>query len=132
MVPDWALCTLDGEKCSLHDLRDGQKVVLDFWTTACPRCPAALEKLNTIAATTDTRFLAVCLGENPGAKAEPYTALMHAYASLDVKEEVKKYWDFRFVPFAVVINEDGTTEISGACDAIIDRLPTPFVLDDDF
>lgn len=134
MVPDLPLKTLDGEACTLHSLRGGESVVVDFWTTACPRCPAALEKLNKIAANSDRRFLAVCLGGDPGDKAEPYAALTHAYASLDVKEEAKKHWGFRFVPFVAVINEDGVTELSGACDAVIDDLQPPpsFVLDEDF
>jgi hypothetical protein len=47
----------------------------DFWTTRCERCPAALTKLNELAAQVDvnsnyakTLFLSVCLDDEDFAK----------------------------------------------------------------
>jgi len=39
-----------GAKVTLDQLRAGKKIVIDFWHVKCTRCPAALEKLDTIAA----------------------------------------------------------------------------------
>ena len=42
--------TVAESSCTLSALRAGQPLVLDLWHTKCVRCPAALTKLNAIAA----------------------------------------------------------------------------------
>lgn len=66
----WREGSSDATVATVADLsRNGAPVVLDLWTTKCARCPAALSKLNQLAAATrargdmNTRFFAVNLDD---------------------------------------------------------------------
>ena len=109
--------TMMGERTTLQRVRGGRAAVVDFWTTGCHRCPAALRKLNDMAASLgDVCVLSICLDEaNADIAVEmvkDLKCLGHAFASLEVKEQAKARWDFKFVPHIVVINADGGTALS--------------------
>eukprot|EP00904_Undaria_pinnatifida_P005329 jgi/Undpi1/1926/HiC_scaffold_12.g05313.m1 len=44
----------DGRVTTLDEIRAGARAVLDFWTTRCVRCPAALDALEELAAAAAT------------------------------------------------------------------------------
>lgn len=49
---------------SIVDIADGKALVIDFWTTKCVRCPAALSKLNDEAATRQDVVFCSCVLDN--------------------------------------------------------------------
>lgn len=90
---------------------------IDFWTTRCTRCPAALDRLNEMAADPaygNVHFVAIVCDSLDGARNiieqddEPRWAnLQHYFMSQADKERAKKILGFHSVPFYVVVNERG-------------------------
>lgn len=117
------LLRLDGDDeapTSLDEVRAGGAAVVDFWTTGCERCPACLSKLEALAPTcAGTRFVSVCLDEDATKAAEmalrwPTFAAHCRVPNLQVKEEIKATWGFKYVPFVVVVAHDGSTAFAGS------------------
>lgn len=110
---------IEEEEKSLSEVCKGRKGVIDFWTTKCVRCPAALGKLNEEAAGTDALYIACALSQGEGNKedvmdfTQDWENLTHVFAEIDVKEEMKATFGFTAVPFYVVFDEDGTIVGSG-------------------
>lgn len=118
-IPPIVVSVNDEEK-SLAEVCKGRRGVIDFWTTKCVRCPAALGKLNDEASgSTDTLFIACALSQGEGNKddvmdfAQDWEHLTHVFAEMGVKEEMKKVFGFSAVPFYVVFDEDGSIVGSG-------------------
>ena len=102
-------------------------MIADFWTTRCPRCPAALDALDeraahmkmTGAATKyhSTNIYSICCGESTelarriiqqGDLCEPqWTYISHYYMDTASKEIAKRHLGFDFVPFFVFVNPQG-------------------------
>lgn len=120
---------------------------IDFWTAQCTRCPAALDKLNALAASVDpsvaatsgeetntvVQFISVCCGKELDAAREildgprdgRWTSLTHYFMDFHTKEAAKQLLGFRQVPFYVVIDEHGEIVYAdGAFDTAV-FLPPP-------
>ena len=88
----------------------------DCWTTKCERCPAAIDKIEAIAAAgtfaaadvlwcslnlDDREFAAEIVDEHD------WEHLAHAFMDRETKEAAKRAWGFSAVPFVVVVARDG-------------------------
>ncbi len=87
-------------------------MIIDFWHTKCQKCPAALEKLNKLAlAYPDLLFVAcaLSLGENNielvAEMIDEWDNLTHVFVSECVKEQLKTWFQFSAVPFALVVDQ---------------------------
>ena len=95
-------------------------LIIDFWTTACPNCPAAITKLHNFALTNNDpkiKCISVCLGrEEPKAQIiveeGEWTALEHYYGGDQSREAILGLWTFDRVPRLVII-ENGVTKYEG-------------------
>jgi thiol-disulfide isomerase/thioredoxin len=145
---------------SLNSLRQGTKaMVLDFWTTKCVKCPAALEKLNEEAeeaCSDDVVYVSCALSQGEGNKemvrdlVGDWGSMTHVFMDLETKERAKTDFGFTQVPFYVVISKDGDILGKGSPSsidhkallatatkvnpAITETIPTSdiFTLDEDF
>jgi hypothetical protein len=137
--PDLAVKTLvpegeDGEETTLSALRGDKAMVIDFWTTKCTRCPAALTKLNGeagLAENDDVVFLSCALSQGDGnyeVAADlvcdgSFDALTHVFMDVAVKETAKSAFGFTSVPFYVVVGKVrgrvgvGTASVTLLCSA---------------
>jgi len=103
--------TVDGRALPLCSLPRGAPVVLDFWTLACQRCPAALCKLEKIAEqrTDGTRFIAVNLDRSDIAKIVlEENAIDRVECGYADRVEARNVMGIRSVPYYCVIGADGT------------------------
>lgn len=109
---------------SLRDLLTKNFLVVDFWTTRCTRCPAALTKLNEFALSKKNNGAAVSFvtvnldGDGgKGLMADDWPDLPHAYVDdFETKEAFKAAFDFASVPLLVVLSSDGAVAYNGKCD----------------
>ena len=104
------------EPQSLTALRAGRAMVLDFWTSKCVKCPAALERLNEEAEEVDGTavvYVSCALSQGEGNKAlvadmvGDWEHLTHTFMDLENKEAAKKAFGFAAVPFYVVVSREG-------------------------
>ena len=121
LLPDLAVSTLVSEEdtpelSSLCKLRNDKAMVIDFWTTKCTRCPAALEKLNSeaeMAENDDIVFVSCALSQGDGNYAVAadlvcdgsFDAMTHCFMEMEVKENAKAAFGFTSVPFYVVVDK---------------------------
>jgi hypothetical protein len=108
-------------------------VCLDFWTTRCTRCPAALDKINAMAADPkygqSIHFMSICCDSLDGAREiieeldqRRWPNLRHYFMSPDDKEKAKRILGFQAVPFYVMLDERGDiTQMGNKVD--FERLP---------
>lgn len=102
---------------SLSSLREGKSMVIDFWTSKCVKCPAALEKLNEEAGESkgEIIFVSCALSQGDGNKEvvgslvadEEWDNLTHTFMDMTNKEVAKAAFGFTTVPFYVVVSKDG-------------------------
>jgi thiol-disulfide isomerase/thioredoxin len=95
----------------------GTPTVIDFWTTKCTRCPAALDELDAMASSPiykNVKFASICCDLCDGAREileqtdEPrWSHVDHYFMGFEYKELAKKVLGFKSVPFIVVLNEEG-------------------------
>jgi len=126
----------DGEETTLSALRGDKAMVIDFWTTKCTRCPAALTKLNGeagLAENDDVVFLSCALSQGDGnyeVAADlvcdgSFDALTHVFMDVAVKETAKAAFGFTSVPFYVVVGkvrgrvDVGTASVTLLCSAVL-------------
>lgn len=105
-----------GEERSLYDIFGDKKFVIDFWTTKCVKCPAALGKLSEEASQAknsgaDVVYVACVLDSKDVAadiveETEEWASLLHVFMDFETKEKLKSEFGFSEVPFCIV----------GACD----------------
>lgn len=102
---------------TLKELCQGRAGVIDFWTTKCVRCPAALGKLNEEAGEADKdkfMYIACALSQGEGNQDDvqdfisDWDNLTHVFVDLKDKEAVKSTFGFSAVPFYVVFDQNGT------------------------
>eukprot|EP00903_Cladosiphon_okamuranus_P006246 g6130.t1 len=138
MMPPLKLMPLDegAAATTVDDVRAGGRAVLDFWTTRCVRCPAALDALEGLALKAK--------GESPGAAGVKYVSLnldnlegargmlsggrwpslSHLFAggydesSETLLERFKARAGLKSVPFYVVLAADGRIEQMGGPKAV--------------
>lgn len=96
----------------------GRRVVVDFWTTKCTRCPAALGKLDKLASTLgkDVLVASVCLdvAEGDADLVEGWSNVSHFFASPELKEKAKTAFNFATVPHVVVLDQNGRVSLSAS------------------
>jgi len=99
-------------------LESNRRVIIDFWTTPCTRCPAALDKLNATAQSpefADYKIISINCGndqfhcddarniiEAPDSSPR-WSSIDHYYAPLAEKEKAKAFFGFAQVPFYAAI-----------------------------
>ncbi len=157
-APDLPLTLFDDDSTasSLTKLRAGKPLIIDFWTTRCERCPACLDKLDTIAEALGDKvvFAALCLDDPDFAQElvdeHDWDHITHGGMDLETKEQAKAAFGFNSVPHLVIVGADGTALFCGSAlkataDGINEALagkenaPQPvaaaapsFTMDDDF
>lgn len=107
---------------------------LDFWTTKCTNCPAALDELNILA--NDERyqqikFASICCDSCDGARniidqndTPRWDKMSHYFMEHEYKELAKSMLGFKQVPFYVVVNVKGEIVQMGSKKHIdFDNLP---------
>jgi len=101
---------------SLNELREGRAMVLDFWTTKCVKCPAALSKLNEEAeedSSADLVFVSCALSQGEGNRElvadmlEDWESMTHVFMEPGAKEAAKNAFAFAQVPFLLVVSKSG-------------------------
>eukprot|EP00617_Octactis_speculum_P027084 CAMPEP_0185752192 /NCGR_PEP_ID=MMETSP1174-20130828/10995_1 /TAXON_ID=35687 /ORGANISM="Dictyocha speculum, Strain CCMP1381" /LENGTH=163 /DNA_ID=CAMNT_0028429535 /DNA_START=24 /DNA_END=515 /DNA_ORIENTATION=- len=123
-LPDLELRLLDeaSTPTTLSTLSSGKPTVIDFWTTRCQRCPAALTKLNEFAEEWckghQAVFLSICLDDEEFAKElveeGEWEHMTHAFAPVASKDMAKSVFGFTSVPFYVVSSQDSEVLIAGS------------------
>ena len=110
---------------TIGEFRAGKPLVLDFWTTRCVRCPAALAKLDGEAPkhAADAMFASCAMSlnsETEGTQDQVLEQLegqmenlKHTYMTFEEKEAAKSMFGFTAVPFAVVVGADGNVLAKG-------------------
>ena len=98
-----------GSPASLNPSIHRWKIPLDFWTTKCVKCPAALEKLNHMAVEfPDVLFVACVLNDKEMAEEiieeSGWENMTHIFVESAVKESLKAQYGFSEVPFCLVID----------------------------
>jgi hypothetical protein len=88
---------------------------LDFWTTRCTRCSAALDRLNERAQepqNSSIQFISICCDQLDGAREiiekeddQRWSFIHHYYMSPEDKELAKQVLGFKSVPFYVFLND---------------------------
>mmetsp|Transcript_3574 Transcript_3574/g.5488 ORF Transcript_3574/g.5488 Transcript_3574/m.5488 type:complete len:191 (+) Transcript_3574:89-661(+) len=117
-LPDFPItCLKTADQKSTATAFQGQNTVIDFWTTKCTRCPAALDKLDAMKSEnkySNIEFVSVCCDKLDGAREiiekddrPRWNNVAHYFMDEDTKEEAKRVLGFASVPFYVVVNEDG-------------------------
>ncbi|GMI55024.1 hypothetical protein TeGR_g6491 [Tetraparma gracilis] len=136
-ILDLPLTSLDtAADSSLSEVCAGGKTtIIDFWTTKCTNCPAALDKLDSLQVSSshqNVQIISICCDSCDGAReiiergAEPRWAnLRHYFTPLEWKEKAKAYFGFAQVPFYVVVNPDGATVHSKGNASKVDLAAVP-------
>eukprot|EP00956_Cyclotella_meneghiniana_P008964 scaffold12308_cov74-Cyclotella_meneghiniana.AAC.2 len=117
-LPNYPLTNLaTAEFTATNSAFKGTPAIIDFWTTKCTRCPAALDELNALAASPiykHVKFASICCDLCDGAREileqtdEPrWSNIDHYFMGFEHKELAKKVLGFKSVPFYVVLNEEG-------------------------
>jgi Thioredoxin-like len=95
--------------------------LLDFWTTRCTRCPAALDKLNALAPSVrevhSIEFMSVNLDDHEGATAlaaGKWENMQHVSVDEDTRELLKQALGMSSVPFYVIITSTGRILTAGS------------------
>lgn len=106
-----------GVSLPMSELANGSHVVLDFWTLACQRCPAALAKLNALAAKDEmcTRFIAVNLDEDHDMAKTVLEdgGLSNLECGWCDRHSARSCLDIRTVPYYVILRPDGRVLVRG-------------------
>lgn len=109
---------------TIGTLRAGKPLVLDFWTTRCVRCPAAISHLDEEAPKHAGVTFATCamsLNSTTEGTQEQVLELLegqwenlkHCYMTFEEKEAAKATFGFSSVPFSVVFDADGAILFKG-------------------
>lgn len=132
-VPSWPLvCLSTAEDTTTIEVIRGKNVVVDFWTTKCTRCPAALDKLQLMSQQyPQISFISICCDSLDGAREIlerddelKWQGIPHYYMATEYKEEAKQMFGFKTVPFYVFVNAYGLiTQMGGPSKIDFNDLP---------
>ena len=114
-------------------------VSLDFWTTRCTRCPAALDKLDKMAKDprfNEVKFASINCDSESGARniieefeVPKWLNVDHYHMDKEFKEKAKSELGFKSVPFLVVLNDRGEIVASGSPKQIdLEKVVAPTVV----
>ncbi|KAI2512173.1 hypothetical protein MHU86_2260 [Fragilaria crotonensis] len=121
-VPSWPLvCLSTAEDTTTIEVIRGKNVVVDFWTTKCTRCPAALDKLQLMSQQyPQITFVSICCDSLDGAREIlerddelKWQGIQHYYMATEYKEQAKLMFGFKTVPFYVFVNAHGVITQTG-------------------
>lgn len=108
---------------TLESVRAGRPIVVDFWNTRCTKCPAALAKMDAMAAKFPSVAMVACalsLGSSTQGTIEDVDELVgtfpnleHVYMDFDAKERLKTALEFASLPFAVAYDADARLVFRG-------------------
>jgi peroxiredoxin len=110
--------TLDGEKFVLKEHLGKNVVLLNFWSVFCRDCISRIEALNKINDLFSQRSfeLVGIAGDPPTARmlsqVKKYAAKMHYDVILDPELEVFDSYGVEIIPFAVLVDRDGTVVVA--------------------
>ncbi|GMH96446.1 hypothetical protein TrVE_jg12807 [Triparma verrucosa] len=101
-------------------------IIIDFWTTKCTRCPAALDKLHALSLDplyAKYTFLSiVCDALDPARdilhadKDVKWPNIRHLFTPVESKELAKAHYGFNQVPFYVVYEDGEVKQASNKVD----------------
>jgi peroxiredoxin len=106
--------TLAGERFELKDHLGEQVVLLNFWSVFCKDCIKRIEALNKISDLFQKRdFELVGIAGDPPTErmlkqVKKYAVRMHYDVILDPELEIFDSYGVEIIPFAVLIDRDGT------------------------
>jgi thiol-disulfide isomerase/thioredoxin len=113
----------DDSLISLNSLREGKAMVLDFWTSKCVKCPAALEKLNEEAGedkSGEIIYVSCALSQGDGNRDVvsdlvdgEWENMTHVFMDMDNKDAAKAAFSFAQVPFYVIVSASGEIVAQG-------------------
>ena len=106
--------TLAGEKFNLKEHLGKNVVLMNFWSVFCRDCISrieALNKINDLFSQRDFELIGIA-GDPPTdrmlSQVKKYASKMHYDVILDPELEVFDSYGVEIIPFAVLINRDGT------------------------
>mmetsp|Transcript_18239 Transcript_18239/g.26667 ORF Transcript_18239/g.26667 Transcript_18239/m.26667 type:complete len:159 (-) Transcript_18239:205-681(-) len=119
MFDDFSVTLLgDDSTSTIHKVANSRVMVIDFWTTKCTRCPAALDKLNDMAEEKpDVVFVSCCLNDKEVAADMVdgnWENMTHIFVEPEIKEQLKSKFAFSQVPYCVVISQNNEVLASGS------------------
>jgi len=110
--------TLDGEKFVLKEHLGKNVVLLNFWSVFCRDCISrieALNKINDLFSQRDFELVGIA-GDPPTdrmlSQVKKYAAKMHYDVILDPELEVFDSYGVEIIPFAVLVDRDGTVVVA--------------------
>jgi peroxiredoxin len=110
--------TLDGEKFVLKEHLGKKVVLLNFWSVFCRDCISrieALNKINDLFSQRDFELVGIA-GDPPTermlSQVKKYAAKMHYDVILDPELEVFDSYGVEIIPFAVLVDRDGTVVVA--------------------
>ena len=110
--------TLDGKKFVLKEHLGKNVVLLNFWSVFCRDCISRIEALNKINDLFSQRaFELVGIAGDPPtdrmlSQVKKYAAKMHYDVILDPELEVFDSYGVEIIPFAVLVDRDGTVVVA--------------------
>jgi len=109
-APDFTLQDLNGNTVSLSDFK-GKVVLLEFWTTWCPSCRAAipgLEKLHRSYKDKGLVVLSVSMDFGGWEELKSFIAQRGiTYMVLKGNDEVAAQYKLRTIPLLLIVNKEG-------------------------
>ena len=122
-LPAWTVTDLsDSSSISLTSIAIGKFLIIDFWTSKCTKCPAALDKLDNEAVkyASNAVFISCALSQGSGNKEIVvdliegcWENMRHMFMDMEEKESAKALFGFTQVPFCVVVSPSGTVVAAG-------------------
>ncbi|MDF1525784.1 MAG: TlpA disulfide reductase family protein [bacterium] len=110
--------TLDGDKFVLKEHLGKKVVLLNFWSVFCRDCISrieALNKMNDLFSQRDFEIVGIA-GDPPTdrmlSQVKKYAAKMHYDVILDPELEVFDSYGVEIIPFAVLVDRDGTVVVA--------------------
>ena len=110
--------TLNGEKFILKEHLGKNVVLLNFWSVFCRDCISrieALNKINDLFSQRDFELVGIA-GDPPTdrmlSQVKKYAAKMHYDVILDPELEVFDSYGVEIIPFAVLVDRDGTVVVA--------------------
>jgi cytochrome c biogenesis protein CcmG, thiol:disulfide interchange protein DsbE len=109
---DFKLENIEGKQVKLSDFQKEGLVILDFWATWCVPCKKSLPKMNELHEKYENVNVVTICTDKPRKKSE---AISHVKSNkfkfhtlFDSKKVVQKQFNVSNIPYALVIDQDGT------------------------